>query len=114
MHEVGIMSAAIDAVLAEARSRGAVRVHRVMIRIGALAGVDPDALRFAFETVTDDTPAAGSELIVDLVPVRVHCGACAVDFATEERAVFACPHCGQLSGDIRAGREMELTRIEIS
>jgi hydrogenase nickel incorporation protein HypA/HybF len=114
MHEVGIMSAAVEAALAEARARGAVRVHRVMLRIGALAGVAPEALRFAFEAVTEDTLAAGSELVLEVVPVRIYCEACAAEFTTEERFLFTCPHCQRLCGDVREGRELELTRIEIS
>jgi hydrogenase nickel incorporation protein HypA/HybF len=114
MHELGIMSSAIDAALAEAQSRGAVRIHRIVLRIGALAGVDPDALRFAFDTVTQDTPAADSELEVKVVPVRIRCEACATDFGTEDRFIFSCPQCGRLSWDVREGREIELARVEFS
>jgi len=100
MHELGIMSSAVDAALEEARARGAARVHRMVLRIGALSGVDPDALRFAFDSATADTPAAEAELVVEEVPVRVHCDACAVDFETEDRFVFSCPQCGKLSWEI--------------
>ena len=114
MHELGIMSSAVDAALAEARSRGAVRVHRVVLRIGALSGVDPDALRFAFETVTQNTPAADSELEVNVVSARIRCEACASDFSPEDRFIFSCPQCGGLSWDVREGREIELARVEFS
>ncbi len=114
MHELGLMSSAMDAVLQQARSRGAQRVHRIVLRIGALAGVEPESLRFAFDVVTRDTIAAGSTLEVDAVPARARCAACAEDFDAGTDYVFSCPRCGQLSGDLRQGRELELAQIEMS
>ena len=114
MHELGIMTSALEAVLQQARLRGAHQVHRIVLRVGALSGVEPEALRFAFDVVTRDTLAAGSTLAVDATPARAHCAACAADFAAESGFVFSCPQCGQLSGDLRQGRELELVQIEMS
>ena len=114
MHEVGIMEAAIEAVLVQARTHGARRIHRIVLRIGALSGVDPEALRFAFDVVTRDTLAAEAELEIRDVPARAYCRGCAETFAMASGAIFSCPRCGRLSGDIRQGRELELARIEMS
>lgn len=108
------MTSAIDAVLDQARIHGAKRVHRIVLRIGALAGVEPESLRFAFEVVTRDTLAADAELQVDGVPARAYCAACAEEFGVDGGAIMACPRCGQFSGDLRQGRELELFRIELS
>lgn len=114
VHELGIMTSALDLVLEQARTHGARRVHRIVLRIGSLAGVEPDALRFAFEVATRDTPAAEATLDVTLVPCRAHCQACNELFEAEGGFIFACPRCGALSGDLRQGREMELAQIEMS
>lgn len=114
MHEVGIMESALGAVLAQARAHHAQRVHRIVLRVGALAGVDADSLRFAFEALAQDTPAAEAILEVVEVPARVHCTSCREDFIADGSVIFSCPRCGQLSGDIRQGRELELSRIEMS
>lgn len=114
MHEVGIMASAMDAVLEQARAHGATRVHRIVLRIGALAGVEPESLRFAFDAVTRETIAAEATLEVDAVPARAYCAACADEFAVEGGFVVSCPRCGCLSGDLRRGRELELSRIEMS
>lgn len=114
MHEVGIMTSAMDAVLEQARAHGAKRVHRIVLRIGALAGVEPESLRFAFEVVTRETIAAEATLEVDAVPARAYCAACADEFAVEGGYIVSCPRCGQLSGDLRQGRELELSRIEMT
>ena len=114
MHELGIMTSAMDAVLHQARTRGAHRVHRIVLRIGALAGVEPESLHFAFDIVTRGTLAEGSELRVDAVPARAYCAACAAEFDPGTDYIFSCPTCGQLSGDLRQGRELDLAQIEMS
>lgn len=114
MHEVGIMESAIDAVLRHARAHSARRVHRIVLRIGALAGVEPDGLRFAFDVVTSGTLAAGATLEIEAVPARAHCAACDADFTVEGGFIARCPACQALSGDLRSGRELELSRIEMT
>jgi hydrogenase nickel incorporation protein HypA/HybF len=114
MHELGIMQSALAAVLDQARAHQAVRVNRIVLRIGRLAGVDPEALAFAFDVVTRDTPAAGAALEIDHVPARARCVQCAEDFAVDSGWIFTCPRCSRLSGELIQGREMELSRIEMT
>jgi hydrogenase nickel incorporation protein HypA/HybF len=77
MHELGLIDQAVQMALARAEQDGAARVYRLTVRIGPLAGVEIDALRFAFEVVTQDTAAAGAELHIEEVPVRCWCATCA-------------------------------------
>lgn len=114
MHELGIMQATVELVEQQARVHAARRVHRITLRIGVLAGVEVEALRFAFDVVTPGTLAAGSELEVRSVPALAHCKKCAADFAVEAGPICACPTCGDFSGDLRQGRELELAQIEMS
>jgi hydrogenase nickel incorporation protein HypA/HybF len=114
MHEVAIMESALDAVMGQARAHGAQRVHRIVLRIGLLAGVDPEALRFAFEVVARGTIAADAALEIQRVVARAHCAACVEDFDADGGVIFSCPRCRRLSGDIRCGRELELFRIEMT
>ncbi len=48
MHEIGIANSIIEAGQIEAARRAGSKLVRIGIRIGTLAGVDSDALRFAF------------------------------------------------------------------
>lgn len=113
MHEVGIMSSALETVLAQARAHQATRVCRIVLRIGVLAGVEVEALRFAFEVVARDTLAAKADLEIESVPARAFCTVCAEAFDAKDRFVLSCPCCGNLSGDLRQGRELELSRIDM-
>jgi hydrogenase nickel incorporation protein HypA/HybF len=115
VHEVGIMESAISLVERHAAACAGRRVTRVVLRIGALAGVENDALRFAFGVVSKGTVAEGADFDIEEVPVEVHCVGCGEDFeGGDERFVFTCPACGDLCGEIRRGRELELSRIELN
>lgn len=59
MHELGI-SRNIVAIVAEAACGR--RVRRITLEIGALSGVVPEAIEFAFDLAAEGTPAAGAVL----------------------------------------------------
>jgi hydrogenase nickel incorporation protein HypA/HybF len=62
MHEIGMATSVLEAVEAEtARRPGAVPV-KVGLRIGELAGIDPDALYFSFEALVAGTKWRGLAL----------------------------------------------------
>ena len=54
------MQSALDLALEQAQAAGAQRLLRVRLRIGALSGVVPEALTFAFEALTPGTLAEGA------------------------------------------------------
>jgi hydrogenase nickel incorporation protein HypA/HybF len=113
MHELSIMQSALSIALEQARQAGATRVHEIRLRIGALSGVVPDALEFAFEALTPGTPAEGAHLTIEHVPARFWCAACSREFTSED--MFGeCPDCHALSGELRGGREMEVASLEIA
>lgn len=114
MHEVGITESALAAVLAQARQHGATCVHRIVLRIGALSGVEVDSVRFAFDAISRGTIAENASLEILEEPIGVFCGHCRSLFSASHAAIFSCPRCARLSSDVRRGRELELTQIEMS
>ena len=62
MHELGIAASVLDAVRTEVGMRPGYRAAVVGLRIGALAGLDPESLRFGFEAMVKDS---------DLDPLRL-------------------------------------------
>jgi hydrogenase nickel incorporation protein HypA/HybF len=112
MHELSIMQGALSMALDQARKAGARQLLVIRLRIGALSGVAPDALQFAFEALAPGTLAEKAELAIEHVPARFWCAACRCEFVSED--LFAeCPGCHRPSGELRAGREMEVASLEI-
>ena len=55
MHEMGIANSILQAVRKECRLHPGARATKVGVRIGELAAIDADSLRFCFETLACDT-----------------------------------------------------------
>lgn len=113
MHEVSLMEQTLALAVQAARDAGASRIHQIRLRIGRLAGVEPEALGLAFQIVTEGTIAEGAGLEVESVPIHCYCSDCGQGFDPSDM-VFACPTCGRCSSDIRTGQELELASLEIS
>ena len=114
MHELGIMESAVQSAISSAYSRGKNKIHRLVLRVGALSGVEPESLRFAFDAVSQRTIAEGANLVLEVIPALAYCRICDADFAAATPGIFCCPSCGHLSAELRTGRELELAQIEIS
>jgi len=113
MHEAGLMQTALDLACDRARQAGGVAVRRLVLRVGADAGVEPDALRFAFEALAPGTPAGAAVLDIEVVPARTRCPGCDRGFEPDG-PLLACPACGVIAGGLSSGQELELVRIEVS
>lgn len=113
MHEVSIMEEAVRMAVDAAKSSGANRVLALRLRVGALSGVVPEAMRFAFDVVCRDTIAAGASLEIESVPAASWCETCRAEF---ECADFfnECPRCHNVSGELRRGRELEIASVEMN
>ena len=113
MHEVGLMQDTLNLALEEARRAGATRIHRLMMQIGRLSGVVPEALEFAFEILAKGTMADGATLEIEQVPIVCYCAGCAREFQPPTM-ICECPACGNPSLDVRRGREIQLSSLEVS
>lgn len=92
MHEAGIAQEVIDVCTTQLRAHGGTRATTVGVRIGALASVDPDALRFSFDCLKLDTPLESATLRIEW---RSRFG-CACEQAPLDPGAPAatCPVCG--------------------
>lgn len=113
MHELSLMESVRELTVAQARLHGASRVEAITLRIGALAGVEPDALRFAFEVVMAGSVADGAELRIEHVPAEAFCTPCELPFAATD-GWCTCPRCGTISSRLLRGRELELASLQLS
>jgi len=113
MHELALMEEVRRIALAAAAAQGARRIHAVKLSVGRLSGVDPEALAFAFEVVMAGGLSAGAQLELEVVPTVCRCAACDGNFKPVD-VIYACPDCGCLSAEVLAGRELELTGLEVS
>lgn len=113
MHELSLVTSIVETVTETMTAHPGSRVKEVRLRVGALASVIPESLEFCWGIVSEGTPLEGSRLVVDVLPVVVHCAACAQDATLDGVQSFRCPKCGEICSEIRQGRELEIDSIEI-
>lgn len=109
MHEMSIALSLIEVVRTHVDAELLPDVRVVAVRLGALAGVVPESLRFCFEAAACDSPLSGARLRIEPAPITgdcAHCGRMPV-----EAPVPICPGCGA-SLRLRGGFELELTHVE--
>ena len=70
MHEIGIAASVLDVVRKEVAMRPGARAMVVGLRIGELAGVDPESLRFGFDALVKDSDLDPLELRVEYLVER--------------------------------------------
>lgn len=111
MHEFSIAQSLLNIVLEEAQRHGAARVSRVHVKVGAFSNVVVDSLRFSFDMIKEDTPAAEAELEVEEVPLRGLCRDCGAELNMSQ-PVFECPHCHSSEVEFTQGQELYIDYIE--
>ena len=113
MHELSLTRSLLEIAEEHARGAGAKIIVGITLEVGALSGAVPEALAFAFEVCRQGTMAEGATLEIERVPIRCHCRVCAQEFEPAD-FVCECPRCGRPSTDIRRGRELQVTSLEVS
>lgn len=112
MHEVALAEGVLGIVLKAALQHHAARVHTVWLEIGALAHVEPRALRFCFDAVTRGSVASGAALEIATLPGMAWCMPCGERVALA-RLGDACPRCGSHQLQVVGGEEMRVKEIGI-
>lgn len=112
MHELSIALSMIEMAEAEVARRGGGRVTALHLKLGPLSGVIKEALTFSYEIACQGTTLEGSQLLIEEMPVVIHCSKCRQDEIVESIQSLRCPRCGQLSFDVKQGRNLEVTALE--
>lgn len=113
MHELSIVSSVVETVTESLAAYPGARVLEVRLRVGALASVVTESLGFCYGIASEGTPLEGSRLVVNVLPVVMHCEKCAADVELDGVQSFRCPRCGEPCSQMRQGREMEIESVEI-
>jgi len=112
MHEFSIVNALLEMCEQNAKDHDMAKVTKVEIKIGKLSGVEPHLLQSAFDTFKEGTMCDGSELVMHLQDVILHCNTCQKESLIEQNT-FECPQCKSTECSVVDGEEMYLIRLEM-
>lgn len=112
MHELSIAMSILEAARRETALRQGVEVRKIAVRLGELAGVDPEALRFSFEAITKETDFEKVELELNTIARTNRCAECGAEFVVKN-GEFVCPCCGSSETSFLRGDELEIAYLEM-
>jgi hydrogenase nickel incorporation protein HypA/HybF len=114
MHELSIAMGLVDAACDElARLGPGTHVVALHVTVGAMSGVVPDALAFSFDVAAEGSAIAGARLEIREAPVTIHCVTCQTEEPLDTWPPLSCPRCGTPAAEVRGGRELRLTALEV-
>jgi hydrogenase nickel incorporation protein HypA/HybF len=112
MHEMALAQGVLDVIEDYAARESFRKVKTIWLEIGALSGVEPEAIAFCFDAVARGSLAEGARL--EIVPVggRGLCPQCG-DLVPLTARHDACPGCGGYGVVPREGLEMRVKELEV-
>jgi hydrogenase nickel incorporation protein HypA/HybF len=108
MHELGITQN-IVAIVVE-HSQG-VKVRRIVVEIGKLSAILPEAIAFCFGICSQGTVLEQAKLEIREIPGLARCHECGTEFVLEKP--FGICSCGSVNFDLIAGEELLVKEIEV-
>ncbi len=112
MHEVALCHSLVDIIRDQQRERGFERVRRVVVEVGVLGHVDPEALEFAFDVAARGSPAQDAVLDIRDIDGRAWCMDCSALVSIGRRG-DPCPGCGGFGMIVEQGDELQLKELEV-
>jgi hydrogenase nickel incorporation protein HypA/HybF len=109
MHELGITQEIVALV---AEHAGEARVTRVVLEIGRLSAVLPDAVCFCFDFCAKGTPLQGATLEIIETPGQARCRQCGETVQLERP--FGWCRCGGSDLEWLSGDELKIREIEVT
>jgi len=111
MHEYSLVEALIGQVEAQARRRGALKVHGLSVRVGELAGVDPELFQTAYDTFRAGTVCAEAPLTLRTIPASWACPRGHGPIPRGE--VLRCQACGEPARLDEGAKDLMLDGIDL-
>lgn len=112
MHELSLAQGILKVVEDALRHEGAVRVTRLVVEVGALAGVETRALDFALQGLARGTVLDGARLVLEATPGQAWCLRCSTSIEIASR-LDACPHCGGVQIQPTGGTEVTVRDLRV-
>jgi hydrogenase nickel incorporation protein HypA/HybF len=113
VHELSLVLSIVDIANEQLQLNNAREIESIDLEIGSLAGVEMDALLFAWDAAVPGTALEKSERIIHLLPALARCMDCGMEY--EIAQLFeACPGCGQYRSELLQGKELRVKSLVVT
>lgn len=112
MHEMSLCENILHVLEEQALAQRYRKVKAVWLEIGALSGVEAEALRFSFDAVMQGSLAENARLEIIAVPGRAWCRPCQ-QTVNVRQWYDPCPLCGGRQLQVHDGTQMRIKELEV-
>jgi hydrogenase nickel incorporation protein HypA/HybF len=112
MHELAMAQEIVSTVTEILKQHPGKVVRKVHLKVGELAAVVPDSLKFSYDSIIPNTPLQNSTLKIEIVPISAICNKCEKTFSIDEMD-FCCPNCGSQDVNVQTGNELLISNLEV-
>lgn len=112
MHELSIVMNIVDLAEEQVQKHHARTVERIELDIGTMAGIEFDALDFAWEAGTKKSVLENAERQVNRIEGRARCTQCGTEFTIAE-PFQPCPTCHDYLNEFIQGKELKIKNMTL-
>jgi hydrogenase nickel incorporation protein HypA/HybF len=113
VHELSLVLSIVDIANEQLKLNNAREIESIDLEIGSLAGVEMDALLFAWDAAVPGTVLEKSERIIHRLPALARCMDCGKEY--EIAQLFeVCPGCGQYRSELLQGKELRVKSLVVT
>lgn len=112
MHELTLCMSLLASIQAHSHKNKVNQIKKIMLEVGELAGVELEALTFAFPIAARGSIAENAILEITRVQGKAWCQRCKINVIIQ--TLFEpCSFCGQYDYTITQGKELRIKRMEV-
>lgn len=113
MHELSLCQSAVELITQQLAQQNVKRVTAVWFELGAMACIEEQALRFAFECASQGTIMADAKVHLIAVPVRAWCWDCNCSVELVDSNDLSCPQCHGQNLRTDTSDELRIKEVEV-
>jgi hydrogenase nickel incorporation protein HypA/HybF len=111
MHELTVVSNIFKIILESAENNNLNKISKISLKVGRQRHLAPDLMKFAFESVSKNTIAAGAVMIIEKIDIKMECRTCGFNFIVKNNT-YLCIKCGSASLKTLSGQDLLIESIE--
>jgi hydrogenase nickel insertion protein HypA len=112
MHEYSVVQALINQCEDIAAQNSALKVTKVVTKIGIMSGIEIHLLQVAFDTFKEGTVCDGALFVINKQNLKLECRECGAVFEVDDIRYY-CRECESLKVKVIDGEDMYLMSLEM-
>lgn len=113
MHELSIVMGIVEIAEEQMKKENAHRIEQIELDIGTMAGIEFEALDFAWDAGVRNTVLSDAERHINRIEAKARCLDCGTEYIVHE-PFQQCPACDGYMNEFMQGKELRVKSLVVS